>query len=83
MIDDALPVHQPIESKLNTSAAIRYLVQTQHLDRLRVKKNFLKSKNLMDTQPEHGCASATRHTYCFNNYTFQEYTFTPGTKDEI
>jgi len=38
MIDDALPVHQPIESKLNTSAAFRYLVQTQHLDRLRVKK---------------------------------------------
>lgn len=37
----------------------------------------------MDTQPEHGCESATRHTYCFNNYTFQKYAFTPIIKDEL
>jgi len=80
---DVLLVHQPIDSKLNTSAAFRYLVQTQHLDRLRVKKNFLRSKCFMDTQPEYGCESATRHTYYFKNYTFQEYAFTPVTKDEI
>lgn len=36
----------------------------------------------MDTQPEYGYEPATRHTYCFNNYTFQEYAFTPIIKDE-
>jgi hypothetical protein len=37
----------------------------------------------MNTQPEYGCDSATRHTYCVKNYTFQEYAFTPITKDKI
>jgi hypothetical protein len=38
MTDDVLLVHQPIDSKLNTSAVFRYLVQTQHLDRQSKKK---------------------------------------------